>query len=135
MSQATSTRWIRLVLGLIAMMSISSPQYVWTLFTKSFQDNLHTNLPAVQVTFSIVIVLQTWLSPSFSRRCRVPAELYRRLVLISHAWRRIDGAQFYKRAMETALPFRRRREVGVTAMFKQTGARGKNLIKRQSGLL
>ncbi len=64
MTQATSsTRWIQLVLGLIAMMSISSPQYVWTLFTKSFQDNLHTNLPAIQITFSIVIVLQTWLSP------------------------------------------------------------------------
>src|ERR1700719_536669 len=64
MTQATlSTRWTQLVLGLIAMMSISSPQYVWTLFTKSFQDNLHTNLPAIQITFSIVIVLQTWLSP------------------------------------------------------------------------
>ena len=26
-------RWCQLVLGLIAMMAISSPQYVWTLFT------------------------------------------------------------------------------------------------------
>src|ERR1700677_775262 len=59
----SSTRWIQLVLGLIAMMSISSPQYVWTLFTKSFQDSLHSNLPAIQITFSIVIVVQTWLSP------------------------------------------------------------------------
>src|SRR5581483_2081067 len=58
-----ATRWIQLVLGLISMMSISSPQYVWTLFTKSFQDNLGATLPAVQVTFSILIVLQTWLSP------------------------------------------------------------------------
>src|SRR5665811_1610289 len=62
-ASATSTRWIQLVLGLIAMMSISSPQYVWTLFTKSFQDGLHTTLPAIQITFSILIVLQTWLSP------------------------------------------------------------------------
>jgi MFS transporter, OFA family, oxalate/formate antiporter len=45
------------------MMSISSPQYVWTLFTKSFQDGLGATLPAIQVTFSILIVLQTWLSP------------------------------------------------------------------------
>jgi OFA family oxalate/formate antiporter-like MFS transporter len=59
----SSTRWVQLLLGLIAMMSISSPQYVWTLFTKSFQDSLHSNLPAIQITFSIVIVLQTWLSP------------------------------------------------------------------------
>jgi OFA family oxalate/formate antiporter-like MFS transporter len=63
-SATTSTRWIQLVLGLVAMMSISSPQYVWTLFTKSFQDNLHTTLPAIQITFSILIVLQTWLSPA-----------------------------------------------------------------------
>jgi oxalate/formate antiporter len=51
------------VLGLIAMMSISSPQYVWTLFTKPFQDSLGATLPAIQVTITVLIVLQTWLSP------------------------------------------------------------------------
>ncbi len=59
----TSTRWIQLVLGLVAMMSITSPQYVWTLFTKSFQESIGTTLPAIQVTLSLLIVLQTWLSP------------------------------------------------------------------------
>src|ERR1700721_2037858 len=58
-----STRWVQLVLGLIAMMSISSPQYVWTLFTKPLQETLGAALPAVQVTFTILVVLQTWLSP------------------------------------------------------------------------
>jgi len=58
-----STRWIQLVLGLIAMMSISSPQYVWTLFTKSFQDGLGSTLADIQWTFSILIIMQTWLSP------------------------------------------------------------------------
>src|SRR5580693_345904 len=58
-----STRWVQLVLGLIAMMSISSPQYVWTLFTKPLQEALGATLPAIQVTFTILIVLQTWLSP------------------------------------------------------------------------
>src|SRR5471030_1576526 len=60
----SSTRWIQLVLGLIAMASISSPQYVWTLFTKPFQDSLGVPLSAVQVTLTILIVLQTWLSPA-----------------------------------------------------------------------
>ena len=59
----TSARWLQLVLGLIAMMSISSPQYVWTLFTKPLQETLGATLPAIQVTFTIVIVLQTWFSP------------------------------------------------------------------------
>src|SRR6202795_4393104 len=64
MTRATvSTRWVQLVLGLIAMMSISSPQYVWTLFTKPLQETLGATLPAIQVTFTIVIVLQTFFSP------------------------------------------------------------------------
>src|SRR6202522_4305528 len=58
-----STRWVQLVLGLIAMMSISSPQYVWTLFTKPLQEALGATLPAIQVTFTLLVVLQTWLSP------------------------------------------------------------------------
>jgi oxalate/formate antiporter len=45
------------------MMSISSPQYVWTLFTKPLQTTIGAGLPAIQITFSILIVLQTWLSP------------------------------------------------------------------------
>jgi OFA family oxalate/formate antiporter-like MFS transporter len=63
MPATSSTRWVQLVLGVIAMMSISSPQYVWTLFTKSFQDGLGTSLSNIQWTFSILIILQTWLSP------------------------------------------------------------------------
>jgi MFS transporter, OFA family, oxalate/formate antiporter len=62
-STATSARWLQLVLGLIAMMSISSPQYVWTLFTKPLQDTLGVPLSAIQVTFTLVIVLQTFSSP------------------------------------------------------------------------
>ena len=61
---SSSTRWVQLGLGLIAMMSISSPQYVWTLFTKPYQDALGVPLSAVQVTLTILIVLQTWLSPA-----------------------------------------------------------------------
>jgi MFS transporter, OFA family, oxalate/formate antiporter len=57
------SRWGQLVLGLIAMMAISSPQYVWTLFVKPFQATTGAALPAIQITFSLLIVLQTWLSP------------------------------------------------------------------------
>src|ERR1700682_1426893 len=63
-SPASNIRWIQLLLGLIAMMAISSPQYVWTLFVKSFQTTTGSTLPAVQITFSLLIVLQTWLSPA-----------------------------------------------------------------------
>jgi OFA family oxalate/formate antiporter-like MFS transporter len=60
----TSTRWIQLVLGLIAMMSISSPQYGWAFFTKSLQDSLGVQLSTLQWTFTILIVLQTFFSPA-----------------------------------------------------------------------
>jgi oxalate/formate antiporter len=45
------------------MMAISSPQYVWTLFVKPLQATTGASLPAIQVTITILIVLQTWLSP------------------------------------------------------------------------
>src|SRR5579872_7242332 len=58
-----SNRWIQLGLGLLCMMAISSPQYVWALFTKPLTDSLGVSLAEVQVTFSLLIVLQTFLSP------------------------------------------------------------------------
>jgi OFA family oxalate/formate antiporter-like MFS transporter len=62
-SASTSKRWVQLLLGFIAMMTISSPQYVWTLFVKSFQTTTGGSLPAIQLTISLVIVLQTFSSP------------------------------------------------------------------------
>ena len=56
-------RWWQLIFGLVAMMSISSSQYAWTLFVKPLQSSLGASLAGVQVTFAIFIVLQTWLSP------------------------------------------------------------------------
>ncbi len=56
-------RWVQLVLGLVVMMAISSPQYVWTLFTKPLMGATGADLGAIQVTFSILVVLQTWAAP------------------------------------------------------------------------
>jgi oxalate/formate antiporter len=60
---AAGTRWIQLLIGFIVMMVISSPQYVWTLFVPSFQKTTGAALSDVQWTITILIVLQTWLSP------------------------------------------------------------------------
>jgi MFS transporter, OFA family, oxalate/formate antiporter len=62
-SAVLTNRWIQLLLGLVAMMAISSPQYVWTLFTGPLNQKLGTTLPQLQVTFSLLIVLQTFFSP------------------------------------------------------------------------
>jgi len=60
---ASGTRWRQLLIGFIVMMVISSPQYVWTLFVPSFQKTTGAALSEVQWTITILIVLQTWLSP------------------------------------------------------------------------
>jgi hypothetical protein len=71
MDKLNQRRWIQLGLGLVVMMTISSPQYVWTLFVKPFQTATNASLAAVQVTFTVVIVLQTF----FLTRARLPDRL------------------------------------------------------------
>jgi len=56
-------KWQQLALGLLCMASISSPQYVWTLLTKPLLERLDVHLPVLQVTFSLLIIFQTFLSP------------------------------------------------------------------------
>ncbi len=60
----SSARWLQLFLGFVIMMTISSPQYVWTLFSGSFQKTTGSILSEVQWTITILIVIQTWLSPA-----------------------------------------------------------------------
>ena len=57
------SKWVQLALGVICMMAISSPQYVWALFTKPIMGQLGVSLTELQITFSILIVLQTFFSP------------------------------------------------------------------------
>jgi oxalate/formate antiporter len=58
-----TNRWVQLVLGVIAMMAISSPQYVWTLFTGPLNQQFGTTLAELQWTVSLLVILQTWFSP------------------------------------------------------------------------
>ncbi len=62
-SSFLKSKWIQLLLGVVCMMAISSPQYVWALFTKPLLGELGVELATLQVTFSILIVLQTFFSP------------------------------------------------------------------------
>jgi OFA family oxalate/formate antiporter-like MFS transporter len=62
-AQSGSQRWVQLAIGVVCMMAISSPQYVWALLTKPMAAKLGVTLAELQVTFSILIVLQTFLAP------------------------------------------------------------------------
>jgi OFA family oxalate/formate antiporter-like MFS transporter len=60
---SSTNRWVQLLLGVIAMMAVSSPQYVWTLFTGPLNQQLGTTLAELQWTVSLLVILQTWFSP------------------------------------------------------------------------
>jgi oxalate/formate antiporter len=60
---APANRWFQLVIGVICMISVASPQYVWALFTKPYMAKLDATLAEVQVVFSIVVGLQCFLAP------------------------------------------------------------------------
>ena len=63
MPAAPATRWGQLALGVICMVAIASPQYAWALLTGPLGRRLGTAPAALQVTFSLLIVLQTFFSP------------------------------------------------------------------------
>src|SRR6185503_6475613 len=56
-------RWWQLVLGIICMSMIANLQYGWTLFVNPIEDKYHWGVPAIQVAFTIFVVIETWLVP------------------------------------------------------------------------
>jgi OFA family oxalate/formate antiporter-like MFS transporter len=55
--------WTQLVIGIICMVMIANLQYGWTLFVGPIGDKYHWSKAAIQVTFTIFVVLETWLVP------------------------------------------------------------------------
>lgn len=55
--------WIQLVAGVICMAMIANLQYGWTVFVGPMDAKHHWGKAAIQVTFTIFILLETWLVP------------------------------------------------------------------------
>ena len=60
---AITGRTIQLIACTIAIMAVAGPQYVWTPFVAPIRHGLGAGLSAVQVTFSLLIVVQCALGP------------------------------------------------------------------------
>ena len=56
-------RWLQLSVGIVCMVMIANLQYGWTLFVNPLDQKFHWGRPAIQVAFTIFIVMQTWLVP------------------------------------------------------------------------
>ena len=64
--QATSNawyRWMQLLIGIACMAMIANLQYGWTLFVAPIDAKFHWGRAAIQVAFSIFVLLETWLVP------------------------------------------------------------------------
>lgn len=56
-------RWAQLVFGIICMGLVANLQYAWTLFVNPIQVKTGWTLSAIQLSFSVFIVVETWLVP------------------------------------------------------------------------
>jgi OFA family oxalate/formate antiporter-like MFS transporter len=56
-------RWWQLLLGVICMTMIANLQYGWTLFVSPINDKYQWGRAAIQVAFTIFVVVETWLVP------------------------------------------------------------------------
>ena len=56
-------RWWQLSLGVICMSMIANLQYGWTLFVNPIHDARGWSLSAIQVTFTVFVLVETWLVP------------------------------------------------------------------------
>ncbi len=56
-------RWNQLFFGIICMVLIANLQYGWTLFVNPINKAHGWSIASIQLTFSIFIALETWLTP------------------------------------------------------------------------
>ncbi|MEX2155179.1 MAG: oxalate/formate MFS antiporter [Gemmatimonadaceae bacterium] len=56
-------RWWQLFLGVICMTMIANLQYGWTLFVNPINDKYQWGRAAIQVAFTIFVLVETWLVP------------------------------------------------------------------------
>src|SRR5215469_1059708 len=56
--------WTQLVLGIICMVMVANLQYGWTLFVGPIGEKFGWTKAAIQVTFTIFVLFETWLVPA-----------------------------------------------------------------------
>src|SRR2546428_8182939 len=56
-------RWMILVYSILSMVAVANCQHGWTLFVPPLQKHLKQEQARIQVTFTIFVLLETWLVP------------------------------------------------------------------------
>lgn len=55
--------WVQLVIGVICMACVANLQYGWTLFVDPIDAKYHWGRAAIQVAFTLFVLIETWLIP------------------------------------------------------------------------
>jgi len=55
--------WVQLIVGVVAMACVANLQYGWTLFVSPIDARHHWGRAAIQVAFTLFILIETWLIP------------------------------------------------------------------------
>ncbi|HMF90311.1 MAG TPA: oxalate/formate MFS antiporter [Candidatus Angelobacter sp.] len=58
-----SNRWTILFFSVVSMVAVANFQYGWTLFVQPLQKQLKADAALIQVTFTVFVLLETWLVP------------------------------------------------------------------------
>ncbi|SJZ70982.1 MFS transporter, OFA family, oxalate/formate antiporter [Enhydrobacter aerosaccus] len=56
-------RWVQLIAGIVCMVMIANLQYGWTLFIHPMREKFGWDRSAIQVAFTIFILVESWLIP------------------------------------------------------------------------
>src|SRR5277367_5412182 len=55
--------WLQLIIGVICMAAVANLQYGWTLFVNPIDAKYHWGRAAIQVAFSLFVLIEPWLIP------------------------------------------------------------------------
>jgi OFA family oxalate/formate antiporter-like MFS transporter len=55
--------WVQLIIGIICMACVANLQYGWTLFVNPIDAKFHWGREAIQVAFTVFVLIETWLVP------------------------------------------------------------------------
>src|SRR5271157_2939788 len=62
-SGSLENRWVQLTIMVLSTVTLSNMQYGWTLFVNPMRNETHWTTVGIQLAFSILIFLNTWLAP------------------------------------------------------------------------
>ncbi len=60
---ALANPWVQLVIGVICMACVANLQYGWTLFVDPIDAKYHWGRAAIQLAFTLFVLIETWLIP------------------------------------------------------------------------